>query len=153
MEVKVGTDYSAMDIAKYAVNKRYKMGKPISNLQLQKILYFLQIVFARNTGTLVFSDEFEAWPYGPVIRDVYVEFSDCGGFPIRQEFPIEVKDSLHSFLDAGIDLLAAKSPWELVRISHAVGSPWDIVYNHDGRHKGVISNELIMESAGGGGDE
>lgn len=148
MEVRVGTAYSAMEIAKYAVNKRYEMGKPISNLQLQKILYFLQLVYASNMQKLLFPDQFEAWPYGPVIRDVYIEFSDCGGFPIRQGFSVDIKeDGLRSFLDAGIDLLAEKSPWELVRISHADGSPWDEVFNRKGMHKGVIPNELIMKAA------
>lgn len=154
MEVRVGTDYSAMDIAKYAVNRRYEMEKPISNLQLQKILYFLQLVFASKTRVLLFSDPFEAWPYGPVVRDVYNEFADYGGFPIRQGFSVAIEeDDLRSFLNAGIDLLAEKSPWELVSISHADGSPWDIVYNHNGRRKGIIPNELILESAGWGRDE
>lgn len=148
MEVKVGTVYSAMDIAKYAVNRRYKLNKPISNLQLQKILYFLQLLFACDTNSLLFSDQFEAWPYGPVIRDVYIEFSDCGGFPIRQSFSIDIgEEGLRSFLDAGIDLLAEKSPWELVRISHADGSPWDEIFNRKGLHKGLIPNELIMKAA------
>lgn len=45
-----------MDIAKYAVNRQYKSNRPISNLQLQKILYFLQIVFTSKTGHLLFAD-------------------------------------------------------------------------------------------------
>ena len=148
MAVKIGTNYRAMDIARYAVNRRYEIDKPISNLQLQKILYFLQLVFASNTRSLLFPDQFEAWPYGPVIRDVYIEFSDYGGFPIRQGFSVVVgEEDLRSFLDAGIDLLAEKSPWELVRISHADGSPWDEVFNRKGLHKGVIPNELIMRAA------
>ena len=81
MENRDELKYSAMDIAKYAVNRQYKSNRPISNLQLQKILYFLQIVFTSKTGHLLFSDQFEAWPYGPVIRDVYVKFADCGGYP------------------------------------------------------------------------
>lgn len=147
MDIRVGTDHSAMEIARYAVDRRYGNGKPISNLQLQKILYFLQIIFVSTTGELLFADQFEAWPYGPVIRDVYVEFSDCGGFPIKCSFPTEVDDSVRSFLDAGVDMLAEKSPWDLVRISHADGSPWDIVYNQRGQHKGTIPNELIMQYA------
>lgn len=147
MEVRVGTRYSAMDIAEYAVNRRYEADKPISNLHLQKILYFLQIIYASETGNLLFADQFEAWPYGPVIRDVYKKFSDFGGFPIQCGFSVEIDDDIRPFLDAGIDTLAEKSPWDLVRISHAEESPWDIVYNVHGNHKGIIPNEMIMESA------
>ena len=101
MKVQIGTEYSAMEIAEYAVSRRYRHDTPISNLQLQKILYFLQVIHASETGELLFADQFEAWPYGPVIRDVYVEFSDCGGFPIKREFDTEINDSIRPFLDAG----------------------------------------------------
>lgn len=147
MGIPVGTRHSAMEIAKYAVNRRYRKDEPISNLQLQKILYFLQIIYASDNDALLFADQFEAWPYGPVIRDVYVEFSDCGGFPIKRGFDVEIEQPLRPFLDAGMDTLASKSPWELVSISHAKGSPWDHVYNELGEHKGVIPNKLIMKCA------
>lgn len=147
MKVQIGTEYSAMEIAEYAVNRRYRLDMPISNLQLQKILYFLQVIYASKTDKLLFADQFEAWPYGPVIRDVYVEFSDCGGFPIKRAFYVEIEEPLRSFLDAGVDTLAGKSPWELVSVSHAEGSPWDVIYNQKGLHKGVIPNELIIQCA------
>ena len=35
-------DYQAIDIAKYIIGKCTADNQPISNLQLQKILYFLQ---------------------------------------------------------------------------------------------------------------
>lgn len=101
MKVQIGTEYCAMEIAEYAVSRRYRHDTPISNLQLQKILYFLQVIHASETGELLFADQFEAWPYGPVIRDVYVKFSDCGGFPIKREFDTEINDSIRPFLDAG----------------------------------------------------
>ena len=145
MSIRVGTQYSAMDIAEYAVSRKYNLDSPISNLQLQKILYFLQVVYATSHGELLFSDQFEAWPYGPVIRSVYVRFSDFGGYPIKCRFDTEIADPVRSFIDAGVDLLAGKSPWELVSISHAEDSPWDIVYNKQHNHKGLISNELIMQ--------
>ena len=37
--------YTAMDLAKYIVSKCYYDGCPISNLQLQKILYYIQKEF------------------------------------------------------------------------------------------------------------
>lgn len=40
MENRDELKYSAMDIAKYAVNRQYKSNRPISNLQLQKYSTF-----------------------------------------------------------------------------------------------------------------
>ena len=51
------------------------------------------------------------------------------------------------FIDEGIDLLREKAPWELVRISHAKGSPWDIIYNERSMPKASIPNEMIVEAA------
>lgn len=51
MKVQIGTEYSAMEIAEYAVNRRYRLDMPISNLQLQKILYFLQVIYASKTDS------------------------------------------------------------------------------------------------------
>lgn len=140
--------YAAQDIARYVVSECYKSGNPISNLQLQKMLYFLQIIHLDTTGELLFDDEFYAWPYGPVIPHVYREYSPFGSRPIRygrgsMAF-LSAEDK--SFVDAGIRVLRKKSPWDLVSVSHAVGSPWDIVYNRRGNHKGRIDNSLLHES-------
>lgn len=141
----------AMSLARYVVGKCAREKKPISNLQLQKILYFLQSVYCRATkGLLLFPDSFEAWPYGPVITSVYREFSKYGGDVID--------DCLNAispgfggvektFVDAGIEDLRDRSPWDLVRTSHAAGSPWDKVYKGGDGYKNVIPNELIIDAA------
>ena len=120
MKVQIGAEYSAMEIAEYAVNRRYRLDMPISNLQLQKILYFLQVIYASKTDKLLFADQFEAWPYGPVIRDVYVEFSDCGGFPIKRAFYVEIEEPLRSFLDAVRDGGKAPVPTEQIIYNQAI---------------------------------
>ena len=67
--------YKAIDVAKYIVNKCIDDGYPISNLQLQKILYFIQRYYLQKDDQL-FDDDFEAWQFGPVIPAVYYKF--CG---------------------------------------------------------------------------
>lgn len=150
MQKPVGAPYRARQISQYVIDKCYRSQKPISNLQLQKMLYFLQIVFVRVSGGLLFSDQFEAWPYGPVIRQIYIEFSVYGGAPIRVSFNgsgAQIDPEHRDFIDEGISLLREKSPWELVRVSHAKGSPWDEVYNVRNDHKGIIPNEMILAAA------
>ena len=44
--------YNALDIAKYIITKCNKDGFPISNLQLQKILYNLQKFFLQNAYSI-----------------------------------------------------------------------------------------------------
>lgn len=145
--------YTAMGIAKYVVDKCYKDNKPVSNLQLQKMLYFLQLTFIKGYDSPLFDDTFEAWQYGPVLRDVYVKFSEFGGSPIKMIFPDAVRfenDEQEDFINTIIEKLRGLSPWNLVRVSHAKGSPWDEVYNRRGQDKGAISNDLIVAAAKAG---
>ena len=148
--------YSVNDVARYVVDKCFMDGNPVSNLQLQKILYFLQLFFIEMYGTLMFPEEFEAWPYGPVMPSVYRRFSRFGGAPIEMSFKDAdafLKGQHKDVLDIAIKVLSSKSPWDLVRVSHADGSPWDVVYNRRQQHKGVIPNEMVIRSVRGQGHE
>lgn len=142
---------TATKLSRYVVGKCARDGKPVSNLQLQKILYFLQSVYCRATGgKLLFEDKFEAWPYGPVIPSVYREFSRFGGDVIddcRSIISPGFGGDAKVFIDSGIESLREKSPWDLVRTSHAQGSPWDTTYKGGDGYKNVIPNNLIIAAA------
>ena len=74
MEDKKGL-YNALDVARFTINYTWKINKPISNLKLQKILYFIQADYLANTDKgPCFIDEIEAWDFGPVVPSVYHEF-------------------------------------------------------------------------------
>lgn len=53
-------------------------GLGISNLELQKVMYFAIGSYIRDNGideyiSRIYSEPFEAWPYGPVVRSIYFE--------------------------------------------------------------------------------
>lgn len=52
--------YKAMDVAKYIITKCARNEHPISNLQLQKILYILQKEYLQRDQKCLFFDDFEA---------------------------------------------------------------------------------------------
>lgn len=143
--------FSAQSLAHYVVDRCNSASHPVSNLQLQKILYFLQLVYCRtqNGEALLFSETFQAWPYGPVIPSVYYEYSQYGGRAIEKSYADELvcdSDTL-TFLNEGIDALSKKSPWDLVSISHVQGSPWHQVYRDGAGYKAEIDNALIVKAA------
>ena len=53
--------YTALDIAKWVISFCYNKEQPISNLQLQKILYFLWVDYFNRTDEHLFEDEIFAW--------------------------------------------------------------------------------------------
>ena len=77
----MSSKYSAEIMAGYTVSKCINDGLPISNLQLQKILYYIQKRYLTDNKT-AFDDDFEAWQFGPVIPLVYYKYSGFGAMPI-----------------------------------------------------------------------
>lgn len=123
---------SSMDIAKYIVDYCTKCGKPITNLQLQKILYYVQLNFIRTFGEIAFPESIQAWQYGPVVPNVYERFSSYGPTKIcnlyegiAALFSTEKEKLIKRVINACISI----NPWELVEKSHRPGSPWSRVYN------------------------
>lgn len=140
---------TANDAAKFMVNLCIDDGHPISNLQLQKILYFCQLESYRRSGTPLFTDDFEAWRYGPVIPSVYRLFSIFGGLGINRKVKEHgrLSNSESALVRNVTRRLRRLRPWELVAETHSDGSPWDLTYN-DGLGAGdVIPKKLIRESA------
>lgn len=72
--------YDALTIARYVVNYCNQNGYGISNLKLQKLLYFIQAYFVAFTDEKqpCFREEIEAWDFGPVVPEVYHEFKQFG---------------------------------------------------------------------------
>lgn len=68
--------YDALDVAEYVLwYCENKLNKAITNLQLQKILYYIQGEYLAVNNEPLFDNDMEAWDYGPVIPDVYYEYN------------------------------------------------------------------------------
>ena len=65
--------YAVLDIAKKILAKASysDSGELISNMKLQKLLYYQQGFHLAYFGTPLFNEELEAWMYGPVVPEIY----------------------------------------------------------------------------------
>ncbi|RKV95130.1 MAG: DUF4065 domain-containing protein [Candidatus Saccharimonas sp.] len=129
----------ANKIAAYFVKlSNAKEENDLTNLKLQKILYFAQGVWlGENKGkNELFSDEIEAWKLGPVVREVYSEYAVCGASPITElDIPEAIAgDNLSSeikdFLDKIWDEYGKFSASYLVSLTHQQ-TPWIKNYKED----------------------
>ncbi len=155
--------YDAIDVARYVINYSQEIGSPVSNLKLQKILYFIQGIYLSTLDKPCFSDDIEAWGFGPVISDVYHEFKGFGSndiptiteyFEYNKENPwaskfIKYDDSSISnenkkLIDVIVNMFKDVSASFLVAITHKDGSPWSQVYNRYTKHI-IIDNEAIKK--------
>lgn len=57
-------------------------GDFVSNLKLQKLLYYAQAWYIALHGRALFRDDIQAWVHGPVIPGVYRRFRRHGWQPI-----------------------------------------------------------------------
>lgn len=72
------TKYKALDIARYIINYAISKEHPISNLQLQKIIYYVQAAFLVEFECGAFEEKVMNWTYGPVVEEVYREYRTYG---------------------------------------------------------------------------
>lgn len=70
--------YCVDDVARYIINYCNDSEYIISNLKLQKILYFVQAKFLTEMTYPCFSEEIEAWNFGPVVPQIYSEYKKFG---------------------------------------------------------------------------
>ena len=143
----------ALDVARYILTKCNKDGQPISNLQLQKMLYYIQYEFLTNFNKPLFEEDFEAWKFGPVIPVVYYEYSHMGAFKIGADYKdydkilSEMSEDEVKKLDAIIDEKRDINAWKLVDSTHKSGKAWDIAFKDGDGIGDVISKEQIRENA------
>lgn len=138
----------ALDVAGFIVNYAESLGHPISNLKLQKILYFVhRDYYGKYNEKLVKDKKFEAWHYGPVIPRVYYEYVLNSADPIVNQPSVELNlpEDRAVFLKGQIRKYVEKEPWDLVALSHIENGAWSKVYNE--KQKNIIPDEYILEEA------
>jgi uncharacterized phage-associated protein len=132
---------------------------PVSNLALQKLLYFSHgWLLAADARPLV-RGGFQAWEHGPVSRTVYAVFKASVDRPIATRAVVvdfgtdEERVATANFDDVEIklmrDVLGAYGhlhPFELSRLTHEPGSPWHRIWTSETVIPGMkIPDHLIRE--------
>ena len=119
------------------------MGDAMTNLRLQKMLYFAQGWMLMRHGTPLFEDSIEAWQYGPVVPNCYEWYKGCGSNYLKAEMPSRdafTKEEYELLLDTWTEL-SGYSTAQLVSMTHEAGSPWDMIWNHSKQRE--ITKEQI----------
>jgi uncharacterized phage-associated protein len=147
-------------LANVVLDQADERGLPITNMALNKIVYFVHCDYLAENGHPLVSAKIEAWQHGPVFREVYHEFKECKDSPISARakkvdphtgevgvatahFGSNEKVYINDLIDRYIGFSAA----QLRAISHLEGGPWHKVWGHDGRsNPGMkITNETILK--------
>lgn len=117
---------SANKIADYFL-KLSDEEEAISNLKLQKLLYYAQGFYAAlYNGTRLFPDQIRAWAHGPVVPEVYRRFKEHGanGIPRPKDFDLrEIDEDTSLLLEEIWRAYGQFSAWRLREMTHQE-PPW-----------------------------
>ncbi len=69
---------SPMLIAEWFIRKFVELEEGITNLKMQKLLYYAQGIGAARFNCKLISEDFEAWTHGPVVPSVYHNYKTSG---------------------------------------------------------------------------
>ena len=140
--------YAAIDVARFILRKCELMGRPVDNLKLQKLLYFVWTDYYKETGKSLFDDRIEAWAYGPVVPSVYYHYRRyvSSKIPAIERYckfnPIDEK-----IISKSVQKYALYSVGRLIDMTHQPNTPWSI-----SKEKGwnaEIPKRLIMRYCDG----
>ena len=138
--------YKALEVSRYVIRYCDSKNSNVSNLKLQKILYFIQAEFLVDTGERCFPERIEAWDFGPVVPEVYRRYKIYGGsyIPVPKNddyftFSKEDKKRIEHIVDECIPYSAA----QLVEITHHQ-TPWIEAYHQERIGENEISPESIQ---------
>ncbi|WP_294196885.1 type II toxin-antitoxin system antitoxin SocA domain-containing protein [uncultured Sphingomonas sp.] len=127
-------------------------------MKLQKLLFYAHAWHLAYDKGPLFENDFEAWPWGPVVRDVYVQTKGFGRSrvtsPITEfawgpqgptiQAPTGVSEELRPFIRSVWDTLKVYDGVQLSNSTHASGEPWTIISDTIGTgSKPIIPNDLI----------
>jgi uncharacterized phage-associated protein len=136
-------------------------------MKLYKLVYYAHAWWLAQKGTPLFDEDISAWPWGPVVRELYSDFNSAGRNPITTQRaarlvktgqgPASYRLALPEPPDAEVmDFL--KQIWEvhkpytgisLSNATHMPGEPWTTVKDlHFGdlSSKPIIPNEVIRDA-------
>ena len=111
---------TAVDVARWMINRSHESGaRDLTNMKLNKLVYFAQAHHLATTGRPLYSDVIEAWQHGPVVEDVYHSFKEFGSRPITDSGPRPELDLVATeLLEAVWSKYGSKSAAALRTMSH-----------------------------------
>lgn len=139
---------NAVDVANFFIYLMPNKENELTNLKMNKLLFYAQGHCLQRFSKPLFADEIQAWQYGPVVPSVYHTFKDYRNQPIStlpksfdsDKFSEEEKELL-------VDVARVYGQYTgeaLKNLTHKDGSPWSQVYDPYKRDI-RITNDSIKE--------
>lgn len=119
----------------------------LSNMKIQKLLYYAQGHYLAATGQPLFDDTIEAWSHGPVVPNVYHSYKGHGNaeieLPEEDEFTwADVDPDTTQFLIKVWNTYGGLAAWRLRNMTHDE-PPWKDAFVEGERHRAITPSSLL----------
>ncbi|WP_034246620.1 Panacea domain-containing protein, partial [Lachnospira multipara] len=137
---------NAYDVADFFIDlAKYDENETITNMRINKLLYFSQAWHMVRHNTPLFDEDFEAWDYGPVVPCIYQKYKDNGKnniCTISKDYSSDIftDDEMDTLLDVAKYYKQFSTP-NLVEKTHMKGTPWDLAYQ---KGKNIIIDKMSI---------
>jgi uncharacterized phage-associated protein len=115
---------SCFDIANYFICLANQTNATVSNLKLQKLVYYAQAWHLAIHQIPLFEADFQAWIHGPVIPELYQKYKHFSWQPIVDTASPVLDAETLSFLDEVADEYLTCDAYELEQMTQ-IEAPWN----------------------------
>ena len=128
----------------------FNMKEPITNLKLQKLYYFTAGQYLADYGQKIADHNFQAWPHGPVLPNLYSKLASHKDGPIKDYLKHDdgqiysyPKGDVFDMINNVVNVLGNLTAWQLSERSHVKNGPWYEVFVKEEKYKENITWESI----------
>ena len=115
---------TAQQVADYIIAFANEAGSSITNLKLQKMVYYAQGYYLALNNEKLFDDRIEAWVHGPVLPVLYHKYKEFRWQSINVAVDVPtISQEIKNFLDLVIETFLPMDAFKLERMTHEE-SPW-----------------------------
>jgi uncharacterized phage-associated protein len=139
---------SAHDVAAYIIRWFQESDESdLTQLKLQKLLYYCQGYFLALSGQPLFNESVSAWEHGPVVAEVYDLYKGehgRGKYPINEAIsgdPNRLSHEQQEICDEVLEIRGQFSAWKLREMTHEE-APWIEAFQRE--PNSVISRESML---------
>jgi len=129
---------TCFDVANYFLKRQdADAGDLMSNLKLQKLVYYAQGFYLAIMDSPLFNERIEAWEHGPVCVPLYHRYKEFGAGSIPIPYDADAYDifdeKTREILDMVHKYYGQFSAWKLRNLTHE-DTPWVMAH-----HKGLYT--------------
>ena len=138
--------YDACGVANYFLTLGQQERIPLDPMKVQKLVYLAHGWSLALRGKPLIRQSVEAWPYGPVIPQLYKEFQEFRASPITRHAQADglvFEPDVAAFLQSVWNTYKQYNALQLSALTHEPGSAWDVAMKNQGWLRPTIPNELI----------